>query len=51
MNNWVGAVLAADHLSTPDTLRILEVGAGTGSASEILLHLLGELCLLPRVER
>ena len=51
VNNWVGAVLAADHLSTRHTLRILEVGAGTGSASEILLQLLAERGLLPRVER
>ena len=51
MNNWVGAVLAADHLSTRTTLRILEVGAGTGSASEILLRLLAERGLLPRIER
>jgi SAM-dependent methyltransferase len=51
VNNWVGAVLAADHLSTRHTLRILEVGAGTGSASEILLQLLAERRLLPRVER
>ena len=50
VNNWVGAVLAAEHLSQ-DTLRILEVGAGTGSASEILLRLLGERGLLPRIER
>jgi SAM-dependent methyltransferase len=51
VNNWVGAVLAADHLSNRDTLRILEVGAGTGSASEILLQLLAERGLLPRIER
>ena len=51
VNNWVGGVLAADHLSTRRTLRILEVGAGTGSASEILLQLLAERGLLPRVER
>src|SRR5204863_1740845 len=51
VNNWVGAVLAADHLSTPRTLRILEVGAGTGSASEILLQLMSERGLLPRLER
>jgi len=51
VNNWVGAVLAADHLSTRHPLRILEVGAGTGSASEILLQLLAERGLLPRVER
>jgi len=51
VNNWVGAVLAADHLSTRHALRILEVGAGTGSASEILLQLLAERGLLPRIER
>src|SRR6266498_1670042 len=51
VNNWVGAVLAADHLSTPPTLRILEVGAGTGSATEILLQLMSERGLLPRLER
>jgi SAM-dependent methyltransferase len=51
VNNWVGAVLAADHLSDRQTLRILELGAGTGSASEILLQLLAERGILPGVER
>ena len=51
VNNWVGAVLAADRVSTRRTLRILELGAGPGSASEILLQLLAERGLLPRVER
>ena len=51
VNNWVGAVLAVDHVSTRRTLRILELGAGTGSASEILLQLLAERGLLSRVER
>jgi SAM-dependent methyltransferase len=51
VNNWVGAILAADRLAARPTLRILEVGAGTGSASEILLQLLTERGLLPRVER
>jgi len=51
VNNWVGAVLVADHLSTRRGLRILEVGAGAGSASEILLRLLAERDLLPRIER
>jgi SAM-dependent methyltransferase len=51
VNNWVGAMLAADYLSTGDGLRILEVGAGTGSASEILLQLLAERGLLPQIER
>jgi len=51
VNNWVGAVLAADRLSDRRAIRILEVGAGTGSASEILLQLLAERDLLPWIER
>jgi SAM-dependent methyltransferase len=51
VNNWVGAVPAADRLATRPTLRILELGAGSGSASEILLQLLTERDLLQRVER
>ena len=51
VNNWVGAAAAADRLCSRPTLRILEIGAGTGSATEILLRLLGERELLPRLER
>jgi SAM-dependent methyltransferase len=51
VNNWVGAVVAADHLSSRQRVRILELGAGTGSGTEILLKLLDERGLLPRVER
>ena len=51
VNNWVGASTGRRSLSTRRTLRILEVGAGTGSASEILLQLLAERGLLSRVER
>jgi SAM-dependent methyltransferase len=51
VNNWVGAAAAADCLSSHPRLRILEIGAGTGSATEILLRLLGERELLPRLER
>jgi SAM-dependent methyltransferase len=51
VNNWVGAILAVDHVSTRRALRILELGAGTGSASEILLQLLAERGLLSRVKR
>jgi polyketide synthase PksN len=51
VNNWVGAAAAADRLSSRPTLRILEIGAGTGSATEILLRLVGESELLPRLER
>jgi polyketide synthase PksN len=51
VNNWVGATLAADRLSTGHALRILEVGAGPGSASEILLRLFDERGFLPRIQR
>jgi len=51
VNNWVAAAAAADRFSPRRTLRILEIGAGTGSATEILLTLLGERGLLPRLER
>ena len=51
VNNWVGAALAADRVSRQRTFRVLEIGAGPGSASEILLRLFDERGLLPRVER
>jgi SAM-dependent methyltransferase len=51
VNNWVSGVLAADRLSARRQLRILEVGAGSGSASEALLRCLDERALLPHIER
>jgi len=51
VNNWVGAALAVERVSSRGALRILEVGAGPGSASEILLRLFDERGLLPRVQR
>jgi len=51
VNNWIAAALAAERVSNRGGLRILEVGAGPGSASEILLRLFDERGLLPRVER
>jgi SAM-dependent methyltransferase len=51
VNNWVAAAAAVDRLSSRSTLRVLEIGAGTGSATEILLTLLSERSLLPRLER
>jgi len=51
VNNWVGAAAAADRVSSLARLRISEIGAGTGSATEILLKLLSERGLLPRLER
>jgi len=51
VNNWVSAVLAAARLSTGRRLRILEVGAGSGSASEALLRCFHERGILPHIER
>ena len=51
VNNWVAAAAAADRLSARPELQILEIGAGTGSATEILLEVLDERGLLPRVKR
>jgi SAM-dependent methyltransferase len=49
--NWSGAVLVANRLKGRPKLRILELGAGAGSGSEILLRCFGERGLLPRIER
>jgi len=51
VNNWPGVVLAAKRLSSRPKLRILEVGAGAGSASGILLNWFNKQGLLPRIER
>jgi SAM-dependent methyltransferase len=51
VNNWLGAVVATNYLATRSRFRILEIGAGAGSASEILLRCLKERGLLPRLER
>ena len=51
VNNWVGAASAVDRLSFRPALRVLEIGAGTGSATEILLTLLSERGLLSRLQR
>jgi SAM-dependent methyltransferase len=51
VNNWVGAVLAANRLSSRPKLRILEIGAGAGSGTEILLRWFEQRGLLSRVER
>ena len=51
VNNWVAAAAAADRLSSRSRVRVLEIGAGTGSGTEILLTLLSERGLLPRLER
>jgi SAM-dependent methyltransferase len=51
VNNCVSAIPAANRLVTRSKLRILELGAGAGSASETLLGWFDERGLLPRIER
>ena len=51
VNNWVAAAAAADRLSSRSPLRVVEIGAGAGSATEILLTVLSERGLLRRLER
>ena len=51
VNNWLGAMAVADRLSDKPNLRILEIGAGAGSASEALLSVLAERNLSDRIER
>lgn len=51
VNNWLGAGVAANYLATRPSFQILEIGAGAGSGSEILLRFLNERGLLPRLQR
>jgi SAM-dependent methyltransferase len=51
VNNWVTAVTIANCLETRATIRILEIGAGAGSASGALLRWFNERDLLPRIAR
>jgi SAM-dependent methyltransferase len=51
VNNWLGGLVASSYLTTRSTIRVLEVGAGAGSGSEILLRCFKERGLLPRLER
>ncbi len=51
VNNWLAAELATDLLRERAAIRILEVGAGAGSASELLLRYLEERGLTDKVER
>jgi SAM-dependent methyltransferase len=51
VNNWLGGLVASGYLTTRSTIRVLEIGAGAGSGSEILLHCLNDRGLLPRLKR
>jgi SAM-dependent methyltransferase len=51
VNNWLGAVVAANNLANRPRFQILEIGAGAGSGSETLLRSLNERDLLPRLQR
>jgi SAM-dependent methyltransferase len=50
VNNWIAAYAAAQRLATKSRLRILEIGAGAGSASEALLHVLIQQHLVDRID-
>lgn len=49
VNNWVGALSAADRVTNRTSLRILEVGAGAGSATAALLQALEQRNQLPKI--
>lgn len=50
VNNWLAAYTAADRIADKTGLRVLEVGAGAGSASEIFLRVLTERGLIERLD-
>ena len=51
INNWIAAIAATERVRNKKSLRILELGAGAGSASEMLLRCLDEANALPKLER
>ncbi|HEV7446560.1 MAG TPA: class I SAM-dependent methyltransferase [Steroidobacteraceae bacterium] len=51
VNNWMGALAAAQRMASRSRFSILEVGAGAGSGAEILLEVLSARGLATRIER
>jgi len=51
INNWIGAIVAAELLARKTKVRILELGAGAGSGTQSLLECLDSRGLLQRIER
>lgn len=51
VNNWLGAEVVANYLATRSSFQILEIGAGAGSGSQVLLRRLSERGLLQRLQR
>lgn len=51
INNWIAAHAAAQRLTTKSHLRILEIGAGAGSASEALLSVFMQENLIEHIDR
>jgi SAM-dependent methyltransferase len=51
VNNWLGGLVASNYLTARSTVRVLEIGAGAASGSEILLRCLKERGLLSRLQR
>jgi SAM-dependent methyltransferase len=50
INNSVAAIAAANHLRDHPRLRILELGAGAGSGTEMLLHYCDQAGLIGKIE-
>jgi SAM-dependent methyltransferase len=51
VNNWVGGFAAASRLANRSRFTVLEVGAGAGSGTDVLLRLLEERGLAPALAR
>src|SRR5262249_28955313 len=51
VNNWVGAAAAADRLSSRPALRVLQIGARPGTATESMLALVNGERVSPRLGR
>ena len=51
VNNWIAALTAAQRVGSQPGLRILEIGAGAGSATAALLQAFEKRNLLPRISR
>jgi SAM-dependent methyltransferase len=50
VNNWIGAIAACEQMRAKKKLRVLEVGAGAGSGSDILLQCLQKDGLLEKLD-
>jgi SAM-dependent methyltransferase len=51
VNNWVAALAVAECMADRPSVRVLEIGAGAGSATEALLHTFTARGLTSRLDR